>query len=93
MPTLNLDLAVVVDEAVPSDEVEAAIRQNGSGLLVEVVLFDVYRGRQLGAGKKSLAYSLTFQSPDKTLTSEQAVQQRNRIVRALQRAYDAEIRG
>jgi len=92
MPTLKLDLAVVVDEAVPSDEVEAAIRQNGSGLLVGVVLFDVYRGQQLGAGKKSLAYSLTFQSPDKTLTSEQAVQQRNRIVRALQRGYGAEIR-
>ncbi|MEN6478967.1 MAG: phenylalanine--tRNA ligase subunit beta [Anaerolineales bacterium] len=92
MPTAKLDLAVVVDEAVPSDRVEATIRETGGALLVDVVLFDVYRGQQLGAGKKSLAYSLTFQSPDKTLTSEEAVQQRDRIVRALQRAFQAEIR-
>ena len=60
---------------------------------MDVVLFDVYRGQQIGAGKKSLAYSLTFQSPDKTLTTEQAVQQRERIVRSLERAFGAEIRG
>jgi phenylalanyl-tRNA synthetase beta chain len=93
MPALNLDLAVVLDEVVASDSVEAAIRESGGKLLVDVVLFDVFRGQQIGTGKKSLAYSLTFQSPDKTLTTEQAVQQRDRIVRALERAFGAEIRG
>jgi len=93
MPALKLDLALVVDESVPADQVESTIRESGGAMLVEVVLFDVYRGQQLGAGKKSLAYSLTFQSPDKTLTSEQAVQQRDRIVRTLQRTHGAEIRG
>ena len=59
---------------------------------MDVTLFDVYRGAQIGAGRKSLAYSLSFRSPDKTLTSEQANRQRDRIVQALREAYGAEIR-
>ena len=93
MPALNLDLALVVDEEVPSDTVQDAIREVGGALLVEVVLFDVYRGEQLAPGKKSLAYSLTFQAPDKTLTSEQATRQRDRIVEHLATQYGARIRG
>ena len=92
MPALKLDLALVVDESVPADKIEGAIWKNGGALLVDVVLFDVFRGEQLGAGNKSLAYSLTFQSPDKTLKSKQANKQRDRIVRALQKAYGAQIR-
>ena len=93
MPALKQDLAIVVNEDVPSDAVEATIREVGGFLLVDLVLFDVYRGEQLGAAKKSLAYSLTFQAPDKTLTSEQAVKQRDRIVARLNKLYGAEIRG
>jgi len=55
-------------------------------------LFDVYRGEQIGPGKKSLAYTLTFQSPDKTLTSKQAARQRNRIIVRLARKLGARIR-
>ncbi len=83
MPAVKEDLAVVVDEDVPSDRLEAIIREAGGSLLVEVILFDVYHGEQLGVGKKSLAYSLTFQSPDKTLTSEQTARQRERIASRL----------
>jgi len=61
--------------------------------LVDAVLFDVYRGEQIGAGKKSLAYRLTFQAPDRTLTSEEANEQRDRIVRRLQQAFGAQLRG
>jgi len=93
MPALNLDLAVVVGQDTPADAVEATIRESGGALLVDVVLFDVYRGGQVGAGKKSLAYSLTFQSPDKTLTSEQAVKQRDRIMKQLAKSFGAEMRG
>jgi phenylalanyl-tRNA synthetase beta chain len=92
MPALKMDLALVVEQSVAPDALEAAIRQSGGDLLVDVVLFDVYRGEQLGAGKKSLAYSLTFQSPDKTLDSAQANKTRDRIVRALQAQFGAEIR-
>ena len=92
MPTLKEDLAVVVDEATPSDAVGATIRRAGGALLIDVVLFDVYRGPQLGDGKKSLAYSLTFQAPDRTLTSDEAARQRERIVKALSDTMGAQIR-
>ncbi|MBM3190022.1 MAG: phenylalanine--tRNA ligase subunit beta, partial [Chloroflexi bacterium] len=92
MPVLKIDLAVVVDEAVPADAVASAIRASGGALLVDLVLFDVYRGAQLGAGKKNLAYSLTFQSRDKTLTTEQITRQRDRIVQALEKEHGAQIR-
>jgi phenylalanyl-tRNA synthetase beta chain len=92
MPALKLDLAMVVDESVPSDAVAEAIRGAGGALLVDMVLFDVYRGEQAGVGKKSLAYSLTFQAPNKTLTTEEAVKQRDRIVRQLQQQFEAQIR-
>jgi len=58
-----------------------------------VLLFDVYHGPQIGAGKKSLAYSLTFQAPDRTLTSDEAAHQRERIIKALANAFGAQIRG
>ena len=92
MPTLKEDLAVVVDEDTPVDALEATIRQAGRSQLIDVLLFDVYRGPQIGVGKKSLAYSLTFQAPDRTLTSDEAARQRERIVRALADAFGAQIR-
>jgi len=93
MPVLREDLALVVDEAVAPDQLEAAIRRAGHPLLADVTLFDVYRGEQIGAGKKSLAYSLTFQSPTKTLTGKQAARQRSRIIKSLQREFGAQVRG
>jgi phenylalanyl-tRNA synthetase beta chain len=93
MPALKLDLAVMVGAEAPADALEAAIRQAGGSWLVDVVLFDVYHGEQVGERKKSLAYSLTFQAPDRTLTSEQANKQRDGIVQALQQQFGAEIRG
>ena len=93
MPALREDLALIVDEAVPPDELEMAMRRAGQPLLVDVVLFDVYRGQQIGSGKKSLAYALTFQSPTKTLTGKQAARQRSRIIKSLQREFGAQVRG
>jgi phenylalanyl-tRNA synthetase beta chain len=93
MPTLHLDLALIIDQDVPSDAVAEAIREAGGSWLVDIELFDVYRGAQIGEGKKSLAYRLTFQAPDRTLTSEQANRQRDRIVQALREQFGAEMRG
>ena len=56
-PPVLEDIAVIVDEALPADRVEALIRQTGGKLLAGVRLFDVFRGEQIGAGKKSLAYA------------------------------------
>jgi len=92
MPVLREDLALIVDEAIAPDQLEAAIRRAGQPLLTDVVLFDVYRGEQIGAAKKSLAYTLTFQSPNKTLTSKQAAKQRDRIIKRLAREFGAQVR-
>ncbi len=92
-PPVVEDLAVVVDEAVPAAQVEAVIRKAGGKRLVDVQLFDVYRGPQIGEGKKSLAYHLTYQDMEKTLTDKDAAKIRKRIIKALQRELKAQLRG
>ena len=68
-PPVLEDLALVVDESVPADKVAELIRQTGGKLLSDVRLFDLFRSDALGASKKSLAYSLTYQASDRTLTN------------------------
>lgn len=92
-PPVERDLAVVVADATPAADVEAAIRAAGGKLLVAVRLFDVYRGPQVGAGRKSLAYRLRFQSMDKTLEGASVDRLREQIARALARAVGGEVRG
>ena len=70
-PPVIQDIAVVVDDEVALAEVEAAVADGGSDLLDAIELFDVYRGEQLGEGKKSLALRLTFRAPDRTLTDDE----------------------
>ena len=91
-PPILEDLALVVDRALPAAEVEAALRQAGGFLLTDVALFDVYEGDQIPAGKKSLAYHLTFQAPDKTLTDKDVSKQRQRILKQLDQAIGAKLR-
>ena len=71
-PAVLQDIAVVVDEGVPASEVQAVIVDAGGWLLRDVRLFDLYRGEQVPPGKKSLAYNLTFQADDRTLTEKDA---------------------
>ncbi|MEW5870497.1 MAG: phenylalanine--tRNA ligase subunit beta [Chloroflexota bacterium] len=92
-PPVLEDLAVIVDEGLPAGQVEALIRQAGGAMLVGLRLFDVYRGEQIGAGKKSLAYSLTYQAADRTLTDAEASKVRQRIVRRLEQELGAHLRG
>ncbi len=91
-PLVLEDIAVVVDEAIPAEKVASLIRQSGGKLLKSVRLFDVFRGDQVGAGKKSLAYSLTYQAADRTLTDVESTQVRNRIVRRLEQDLGAKLR-
>ena len=67
-PATERDLAIIVPEAVPAAAVDGAIRTAAGPLLLDVRLFDVYRGAPLGPGEKSLAERLVFQAPDRTLT-------------------------
>ena len=87
------DLAVIVPEELPAEQVEEVIRQAGGAMLAEVRLFDLYRGEQIGAGKKSLAYSLTYQAADHTLEEQELAQIRQRIIQRLEKELGARIRG
>ncbi|MEA2458700.1 MAG: phenylalanyl-tRNA synthetase beta chain [Thermoleophilaceae bacterium] len=78
-PAVIQDIAVVVDEDVPAAEVESVVRAGGGELLDRVELFDVYRGEQLGAGRKSLALRLEFRSAERTLTDEDVAAARAKI--------------
>lgn len=91
-PPVLEDLAVIVDESIPAGRVEEVIRQAGGITLTGVRLFDVYRGQQAGPGKKSLAYSLSYQSLERTLTDEQAAEVRGRIVHRLEQELGATLR-
>jgi len=91
-PAVQQDIAVVVDESVPADQVAALIVQTGQPLLADVQLFDVFEGEQIGAGKKSLAYSLTFQAEDRTLTDKVVAKQQAKIVNRLERELGAKLR-
>ena len=91
VPPVLEDIALILDESIPAAQVEALIRQTGGKVLTDVKLFDVYRGEQIGAGKKSLAYSLTYQS-EKTLTDKEAADIRNKIVRRLDNELGAKLR-
>ena len=91
VPPVLEDIAVILDESVPASQVEALIRQTGGKVLTNVKLFDVYRDEKIGAGKKSLAYSLTYQS-DKTMTDADAAAIRKKIVKRLEHEIGAKLR-
>jgi phenylalanyl-tRNA synthetase beta chain len=92
-PAVLQDLAVIVDEDVPASSVQELISRTGGFLLKEVRLFDVYHGDPVPAGKKSLAYALTFQAPDKTLRDAVVAKQVKRILGRLRKELGAELRG
>jgi phenylalanyl-tRNA synthetase beta chain len=92
LPPVLEDLALVVDETVPAEKVAELIRQTAGQIVTEVRLFDVYRGEKVGAGKKSLAYSLTYQAGDKTLSDRDVAGIRTRILRRLEQELGAVLR-
>jgi phenylalanyl-tRNA synthetase beta chain len=92
-PAVQRDLAIVVGADVTAEQVEAAIRGMNLPLLTRIGLFDVYTGGQVGAGKRSLAWSLTFQAPDRTLTDAEVNRLHERIVAEIARRFQAEVRG
>ena len=82
-PAMVEDIALIVDEEVPASRVEELIWRAGGKLLKGVALFDLFRGEKIGAGKKSLAYQLTYQAFDRTLSVADAAAIRKKIVKTL----------
>ena len=91
-PAVKQDLAFVVDDDVPAGSLVDAARDAAGPELREVRVFDVYRGEQIGEGKKSVALAVAFQSPDRTLSDEDAAALRERIVSTLAERFGATLR-
>jgi phenylalanyl-tRNA synthetase beta chain len=91
-PSVLQDLAFTVDEDVPAAALAEAMREAAGAELREVRVFDEYRGDQIGAGRRSLAFRVAFGSPEQTLTDEDAAVIRSRIVEALRERFGAELR-
>jgi phenylalanyl-tRNA synthetase beta chain len=91
-PPVRQDLAFVVDEDVQAGDLMAAAREAAGPELREIRPFDVYRGDQIGPGKKSIAFAVSFQSREGTLTDEDAAELRNRIVAGLEAGFGAQLR-
>ena len=91
-PPVLEDLAFVVDEVIPAGRIADEIKLAAGRIVTNITLFDVYRSEQIGNGKKSLAYSLTYQSADKTLTDSDVAQIRQRIIRRLDQELGAMLR-
>jgi phenylalanyl-tRNA synthetase beta chain len=92
-PPLRQDLAFVVDEAVPAGELIAAAREAAGADLRDARFLSDYRGDQIAAGKKSVAFSVAFQSPERTLSDDDAARLRAAIVAELGARFGAELRG
>jgi phenylalanyl-tRNA synthetase beta chain len=86
------DFAVVVAEETPAAAVEQALLAGAGPLATGVALFDIYRGPQLGEGRKSLAYRVTFTAPDRALTDNELGKVRDRISKSLERRVDGALR-
>jgi phenylalanyl-tRNA synthetase beta chain len=91
-PAALQDMALVVDADIPAQTVEETLRAAGGGLLRHVELFDLYQGEQIPAGKKSLAYALTFQAEDRSLTEDEVLQLYQRIQQHAAATLGAELR-
>ena len=91
-PPVIEDLAFILDEGVPAETVEGLMRQTGGKVVSAVRLFDVFRSEQIGAGKKSLAYQLTYQAEDRTLTDAEVTTTRNKIIKRLEHELNAKLR-
>lgn len=93
-PAVTVDQAFVVAEDVPHEKMVQVMTSAGGKLLESVALFDVYRdAERVGAGKKSMAYSLVYRAPDRTLTSEEVERAHGKLVSKVEKATGAEIRG
>jgi len=91
-PAAERDLAIVVGDEAPAAAIAEVIRAASGPILRDVQVFDVYTGETISAGKRSLAYRLTYQSPERTLTDGEIDEAQAAVVRALAERFGAELR-
>lgn len=91
-PAVDRDMALLVDDEVLVQDIESIIRNKGGKILEDVKLFDVYKGAQIPEGKKSVAYSIVYRMPNRTLTDAEVTKVHDKIVRTLENNLGAELR-
>ena len=91
-PAVSRDIAVLVDRNITAGELIRDIRSHGGSSLASVRLFDVYQGKQVAEGSKSVAFSLVFQAPDRTLTDDEVSVSMNGILASLAESFKARLR-
>lgn len=91
-PEVKKDIAILIDKSVTSAEIESSIKKAGGSLLSSSTVFDIYTGDGIQEGKKSLAYSLSFTSHDRTLTDEEINKTVEKIIERLEKDFKAELR-
>ncbi len=92
-PASTRDIAVLVSESVPAAAMQECIEKAAGSILESVKLFDVYKGKGIPSGKKSVAYSISMRAPDRTLTDEECDKATRGVVAALEKDFDAVLRG
>jgi phenylalanyl-tRNA synthetase beta chain len=91
-PAIGRDLAVVVDTSAAVGDLLETVRQTAGSLLESIDVFDIYTGERLGEGKKSVAFSLVYRHPERTLTDEEVSELHAKVVSALEQTFRAELR-
>ncbi|ALC89734.1 phenylalanyl-tRNA synthase subunit beta [Bacillus sp. FJAT-18017] len=91
-PSITRDIALVVDTAAAAGDLRSIILESGTPLLKEADVFDLYEGEHMEAGKKSIAFSLKYFNPERTLTDEEVTKVHNKVLRALEEKAGAVLR-
>lgn len=91
-PAVTRDIALIVDEATFVQEIQSVIKSTGGNLVESINLFDVYKGKQIEDGKKSVAYAISYRSETKTLTDGEVNKVHDKIVRALEYKLGCKLR-
>lgn len=91
-PAVKRDLAFLLDDEITAAQIESVARENGSKLLEEFKVFDIYRSEALGSDKKSIAFSLIFRSSEKTLVESEVNEITEKITKAIESKFDATLR-
>jgi phenylalanyl-tRNA synthetase beta chain len=91
-PSADRDIAILVDEAIPAAEIQSLIAETGGVMVEETWIFDLYKGKNIPQGKRSLAFGIKYRMPDRTLTDEEVNQAQERIISALESKFKAELR-
>lgn len=91
-PSISRDIALVVEKAVSAGDIQRVIEEAGGKLLKDVTVFDLYEGEKMEPGKKSVAFSLRYFDPERTLTDEDVTKAHDRVLQAVEKAFGASLR-